>query len=543
MPDPSAHAHALAEPEQPDLDAGSPHHDTLIVGGSIVDGSGAEPYRADLAISYGRIDAIGQLAATHTASSIINAADRYILPGFIDAHSHGEAILTNPHTNNAALAQGVTTLIIGQDGLSYAPSSRATVEFVEQYFGALNGPSPHALIDGGSVERLLALFDHAAPTNIAYLLPLGNVRFMTLGLANRAASPRELKQQRAEVERGLEQGALGVSTGLDYVPGAFASTAELSYLCAPVTDAGGVHASHLRGYHAKIESGIRELAQICRASGVAGHISHLRAPARPALALMDELDRDGLRLTFDSYPYTRGATILAKQALPVEWLSGDINETISRLTSPRHRAWWRRNFYAESAAALSALTISSADVTWADQVEGVTLGEAAKANDQDLGSYILDLLAASRLRVSCVVGESTGSTEADMRALLRDERHLAGSDGILLGGRPHPRGWGSFARLLARHTRDLGDWTWGEAAYHLAGHAARRFRLSERGQLQMGNWADVVVLDPRELTDPATYDNPTANPAGVEYVFVNGVLAYHDREILDRACGRALRSR
>ncbi len=514
--------------------------DVLLRGGWVVDGSGAPPWRADLAVAGARIAAVGRIDAA-TAAREVDVSGRYLLPGFVDTHVHADALAATAPVQLAALAQGVTTVVLGQDGLSFAPATAATIGAVTRYFGPVNGPCPDELADGCSVAGLLGHYDGATALNVGYLAPAGTIRAEVLGYADAPADDDQLATMRRLVEAALADGALGLSTGLEYEPGRFAGPAELAALCAPVAVAGGLYVSHIRGYEADAGRGMAELTQIARSSGVAAHVSHYHGPAHMLAGLLDAGRDSGLDLTFDSYPYLSGSSILAMVVLPADLRGGDPGQTRSRLAEPGIRARLARDWFPAIADVLDRITLSyvgAADWSWA---EGMALPAAARQAGLTAGELACELIAASEFGVGCVFGHPPTNTEADVRALLRHDAHMAGSDGIMVGSAPHPRGWGTFARLLGRHTRDLGDWSWGQAAVHLAGHPARRFGLARRGLLRPGFAADVVVLDPDAVADTADYAHPRTPARGVDHVLVNGEFALRDGQLTGARPGRALR--
>jgi N-acyl-D-amino-acid deacylase len=514
--------------------------DVVLRGGWVADGTGAPPWRADLAVSGTRIAAVGHIPAG-TGEAELDVTGRYLMPGFIDTHIHADACAADPATQLAALRQGVTTLILGQDGLSFAPASAATIRAVSAYFGPVNGACPAELADGCSVADLLAHYDQAGALNVGCLAPAGTIRAEVMGFAPDAADAGQLAAMRRLVEQALEDGALGLSTGLEYVPGRYADAAELAALCAPVAAAGAVYVSHIRGYEAQAWRGMAELSRIAAASGAAAHVSHYHGPANMLTRLLRDCRDQDLDVTFDAYPYLRGSTILAMVALPADLQEGPPERTRERLAEPRVRQALASDWFPAIDDVLDGITLSyagAADWTWA---EGLPLREAAGRAGLAAGELVCELVAASARGAGCVFRQPPTNTEDDLRALLRHEAHMAGSDGILMGGRPHPRAWGTFARLLGRHTRELGDWTWGQAALHLAGHPARRLGLAGRGLLRAGYAADVAVVDPATVTDVASYDDPRQPAAGVDLVLVGGELALRGGTLTGARPGRSLR--
>ncbi|MBO3744915.1 amidohydrolase family protein [Streptosporangiaceae bacterium NEAU-GS5] len=498
----------------------------MIRGGWLVDGTGAPLLRADVGISGDRIAAIGRFADAE-AGQVVDATGRYVLPGLIDCHAHGDARALDPEVQLAALRQGVTTFVIGQDGISYAPTATpAGAAFAARYFAAVNGPHPE--VDGPvGVAELLATYDRRTALNTAYLLPHGTIRCDAIGPTERPASEYELKSMRGQVERGLSEGAVGLSTGLEYVPGRYADAAELAYLCAPLGAA--PYVTHMRGYGAAAATGVAEVVEIAERSGAAVHISHFHGPAETLTALVAGARARGVDLTFDAYPYTRASTILAMVVLPPQVPAADVERALPMIPDLDFEgvAWER-------------LTISHAPgYEWA---EGLSLPEAAEQEGTDPAAFCRTLLIGTRLEAGCVATRPDDGPpgEESLRALLRDPGHMGGSDGIYVGGHPHPRGYGSFARLLGRHVRDLGDLTWEQAAVHLASHPARRFGLPGRGLVRPGFAADLAVVDPVRVADTATYGDPLSLATGVDDVLVAGIPVLRGGTLTGATPGRPL---
>ncbi|MFL6077503.1 MAG: amidohydrolase family protein [Mycobacteriales bacterium] len=521
--------------------------EVLVRGGQVVDGAGRGPVPADVGVAAGRVVAVAPPGTLAGAATEIDATGRYVLPGFVDAHSHADGAVFDPDVQLALLRQGVTTVVVGQDGVGYAPAPPPTRAYVDAYFGALNGPHPVAALP--TVGELLAGYDGAVAVNVAALVPHGTVRHAVLDLADRPPDRDELARMRAAVERGLADGAVGLSTGLEYVPGRFADTAELTALCAPVAAAGAVYVSHLRGYEERTPAAVAEARAIAAGSGVAVHLSHYHGPAATLAPLVDSARAAGLDVTFDSYPYTRGCSLLAMVLMPPWVQEVGVAAACDRLADPAVRKalvedWLpgvpaRLGWDGAWADRITLAGVGSREYRWA---EGLTL--AAAAREAGIGGpaeFAAEVLAASRLAVSAVFAFPSATGEDDMRALLRHPAHLAGSDGIFAAGHPHPRAWGTFARLLGRHTRELGDYTWAEAAEHLAGRAAARYGLAGRGQVRVGYAADLVVVDPAAVADTATYDRPRSVATGVADVLVNGVPVVAGGALTGARPGRGLR--
>jgi N-acyl-D-amino-acid deacylase len=515
--------------------------DLILRNGWVIDGTGGPPFRADVALLDTMIAEVGRLEGA-TATRVIDVAGRYVAPGFIDTHVHGDLMLLADPIHLPALRQGVTTYIIGQDGSAFAPASPATMDYMRRYTAGFNGNPPELDYSWRTVDEYLSRFDRATALNVAYLIPNGNIRLEVMGLDPRPATDDEMRDMQRLVRKGMDEGAVGLSTGLDYIPSLYADAREISALCQAIANDNGVYVTHMRGYGAKAPVGMSEVYEIARTAGVAAHISHYNGPADLLLPLINQGRALGLDLTFDTYPYLAGSTILGMVSLPAWVQEGGIEPTVERLRDPsilnRLRTEW---FSGSTPYPLGTTTIAMvANPAW-QWAEGKTVVEAAKEAGLEPGDFVCQILAASEMAVGIVGFRQGERTEADVRAILRHPAHMAGSDGIFRGGFPHPRGWGAFARYLGYHTRELGDYTWPEAVTHLSTHAARRFRLTDRGIIRPGFVADIAVFDPATVVDRATYDAGRTLAEGVEHVLVNGTLVLENGEPTGARPGRALR--
>jgi len=511
----------------------------LLSGGHVVDGSGAEPRLADVLVKDGEIVDVGRPVSDTAA--VVDVTGRYVLPGLVDAHSHADGHLGDPGIALALLRQGITTVVAGQDGVAFAPTTSDVAADLDHYFAGVNGDRPASLPRAAGIGALLAHWDEGSYLNAATLVPAGNVRACVIGFGERDATADERRAMRELVETGLAEGAVGLSTGLEYVPGAFASGQELTELTRAVAEAGGVHVSHMRGYEGSAASGLGELFDIAARSGVATHVSHLHGPLdQIAQPLADALARD-IDVTFDSYPYRRGNTLLAMLALPSSLQAGTPRQSLATLRDPECRAELVRSWFptlGDLFARVRIAYVAAPGWTWA---EGLALAEIAERLDVPVGEAVCELLLTSDLVVGCVVQQPATNNAEALRTLMRHPRHMAGSDGIFLGSHPHPRGRGAFARFLARHTVELGDWTWGEAARHLSTHAVERFGLGRRGRVEAGHVADLAVIDPATISDAASYDSPLTPAVGVEHVLIGGRFALRGGQLVGDPAGKALR--
>src|SRR5262245_301870 len=338
-------------------DRGQRMHDILILNGLIVDGTGKPAFRADIAVNGDRIVEVGSLAGAK-ASETIDAKGLVVCPGFIDTHVHGDAIVLGDPAHEPAVRQGITTYIIGQDGSSYAPGDRRVIDYFRRYTAGFNG-NPEIGWDWNGVDEYLNRFNGRVAINVAYLVPNGNVRMQAMGLSERPVTADEIRSMRRLVREAMEQGAVGLSSGLDYIPSRYATTEELIELFREIAPFGGVYVTHMRSYTPEgVLGAMDEVASIAREAAVGVHISHFNARADRVLPRVDHDRAAGIDLTYDLYPYLAGSSILAMVALPAWVQEGGNDATLQRLRDPAIRSqladWFREPKYAHSDLKLTA---------------------------------------------------------------------------------------------------------------------------------------------------------------------------------------------
>lgn len=496
----------------------------LLRGGQVVPGDGRAPFGADVLVEGDRVRAVGPDLPAADAE-IIEADGRLVVPGFVDAHSHAEGAVFDEEVQLALLRQGVTTVIGGQDGVSYAPGDG---RFASAYFAPINGPHPSYA--GPRVADLLASYDGRVPLGVAYLVPAGTVRHEVMGSAQRPATAEEITRMTALVAQGVADGAVGLSTGLDYTPGIFADAAEIAALCAPLAPAGLPYVTHMRGgYELNAQVGVEEAAVIGRSAGVGVHLSHFHTPAAEAARLMTWLQAQGVSGSFDAYPYTRGCSLLAMTMLPPAWNALDPGEVLTHLQDPARREELRREWFPQVARnpslgpewpELVTLAHTAApELAWAP---GLTLAQIAERRGTDPVDAALDMLLLSRLDTNVVMAVHDQRPVEDLGALIAHPAHMGGSDGIFIGAHPHPRARGTFAAYLATYVREHGYLDWPAAVAHLATAAADRFHLGDRGRIRPGAIADLALVDPEHVREAASYDAPLALAEGIDDVIVGG---------------------
>jgi N-acyl-D-amino-acid deacylase len=515
--------------------------DVLISGGHLIDGSGAPWRHADVGIDGGQVAAVGSLADVD-ARLCIDARGRIVCPGFIDMHSHADLALLTGREMEGRLCQGITTEVVGQDGLSYAPAGEANLQAWRRFLIGLNGDAPDTAWTWHTVGGFLqALGGRVA--NVAYLIPHGAVRVEAMGWEARRADSDELATMRSLVRQGLAEGGAGLSTGLSYVPCAHATTDEMVALCREVAAAGGVYVTHVRSYGQSLPEAVDEAIEIGRRSGAAVHISHLRV-ADPSLwgqsaAIVEKLDQareSDVDVTFDLYPYTAGCAQLLV-LLPPWAQSGGPSRVLARLREPSavermvaEMVTWPVDW--------SAYTLSNIPALPSGVWDGAPLVEVAAELGIQVEAVIPRLLLESDLDATIV---STGGNEADNDRMFAHPACMVGSDGVLLGQHPHPRGFGCYPRVLAHYVRDKKMLSWEAAIHKMTGLPAARLNIQDRGLLRVGAAADVVVLDPERVVDRATFARGKRLPAGIEWVLVNGQVVVGNGAYQGGEFGKALR--
>ncbi|MEU5121248.1 N-acyl-D-amino-acid deacylase family protein [Streptomyces asoensis] len=535
--------------------------DLVVRDADVVDGTGADSYRADVVIDDGRIVSIVKEAAAAgcqrpRAVRELDAEGLVLAPGFIDMHSHSDLALLRDPDHSAKAAQGVTLEVLGQDGLSYAPVDHETLEGVRRAITGWNGHGDDLDFDWRSVGEYLDRLDHGfggrgIAVNAAYLVPQGTVRAVAVGWEDRPATDRELDRMRRLVAEGLEQGAVGMSSGLTYTPGMYAKDSELGELCRVVAAHGGYYCPHHRSYGAGALEAYAEMIELTREAGCPLHLAHAtmnfgvnegRAPA--LLALLDDALDSGADITLDTYPYTPGCTTLA--ALLPSWASeGGPERTLRRLADDPTAARIRHDLEVTGADGCHGVPVDWAtveisgvgDERLADHV-GRTVAASAHLRGEEPWTTARRLLLEDRLAPTVL--QHVGH-EGNVRTIMRHRVHTGGSDGILAGAKPHPRAYGTFPRYLGHYVRELGILSLEECVAHLTGRPAARLRLPDRGLVREGHRADLVLFDPATVAAGSTYEAPRTLPTGIPHVLVDGRFVIEDGRRTDVLAGRAVR--
>ena len=535
------------------------HYELLIDRGAIVDGTGAPGFGGALGVSREHAGGSARLTvlrdpeaiedAIGRADRLLDARDRIVAPGFIDLHSHSGLMMLAEPRHEPKVRQGVTTEVVGVDGLSYAPIPGADrmAELVEMN-GGLDG-LPDIDLDWGTVESYLDRFDRGVGLNVAFLVGNSALRLATTGWDDREPTASELASMRSMLVEAMEQGAYGLSSGLDYPPGSYASTEELANLAHEAARLGGFYHSHVRyTLGDRFLDPFREAIDIGRRGGSPAHITHFyhRAtfPGTPEqmLQLVDDARAEGLDVTFDAYPYEWASTRLLITVPP--WVQeGGPARTKERLADRAVRDRIRSELRERGVLYAGAGGIADIRLGYFARpenlrFEGRTLGDVGRDMGGDLVDVLCDLLLAEGLRLNQV---TPGPHTDGIRRFYRHPVAMVGTDSTFIGAKPSPRSYGSYPRILGQFVRDEGLLSLEGAVAKMTSMPAARLGLQDRGRLADGFVADVVVFDPATVRSNATYDEPRQFPTGIEHVIVNGHVVVENGEHTGALPGRALR--
>jgi len=541
--------------------------DTLIKGGLIFDGTGSEPFEADIGISGDRIAFINKKAKVKSqspsvtrrgeksevsANRVIDAKGLAVSPGFIDTHAHSEFTLLADHRAEGKISQGITTEIDGNCGLSAAP-----------LYGEALKQREEDLMELGIVERWTTFkgyFDilgKGIALNFVTLVGHGNLRACVAGYENKALNNNEIKKMRVLLKEAIKEGAIGLSTGLIYPPGVYSTTEELINLLRPssfiLRRSRLIYTSHMRSEGDKLLESIEEIIRIGRKAGVRVHISHIKTSGKKnwhkidnAISLIEEARREGIRITCDRYPYIAASTDL-DTILPPWVYEGGMKEELKRLKSSEFQEKIKKEILYEYPEIeywenVNIASVCSEKNRW---MEGKSIAYIARHEDSETVDIFLKILIEEKLRVSAIFASMN---EDNLKRFLSLPYVMIGTDssarstsGPTYKGKPHPRGFGSFPRFLGRYVRDNGLISMNEAIHKITMLPAKTFGISKRGVLKKGAFADLVVFDYRKIIDRATFDKPFLKPEGIYYVFVNGLSAVWEGELTGINAGRILK--
>jgi N-acyl-D-amino-acid deacylase len=522
--------------------------DLLIKNGTIIDGSGAEGFPADLGIRGERVVAIGNLADA-AAACVIDAQNHVVAPGFVDPHTHSDfTILQDPYCNSK-IRQGVTSEIAGNCGFSLFPLLPEKIAAVKSYVSFMPGSLDW---NWGSFKDIAGLLGKTGIAgNFGSLVGHGMARIMAMDFSSETAGRDQLASMSDLLAEALSQGAMGLSLGLAYPPGSYANREELTTLsrvvrCYP-------HAlvtAHLRDEGDGLMESVEEILHVARESGVPVHISHHKAtgPANwgkvhQTMEIMAAAAAGGADVTFDVYPYTAGNTTIV--SLFPRWsMDKGVEGLMERLVTERSRIAREMEAQAQRVGGWDRIVVATVKTAQNKPYEGKSIAEIAQERAVDGVSAIIDLCASERGAVNVILFYID---DQDVKAVMRHPQSMFGSDGKILktegplsAGKPHPRNFGAFPRILAKYVREEKTLSLPEAIRKMTSLPAARFSLDRRGLLKEGYFADITIFDQLTVRDTATFSAPQQYPVGIPHVIVNGVAVIEGGELTGALPGKVL---
>ncbi|MBI3325483.1 MAG: D-aminoacylase [Nitrospinae bacterium] len=524
--------------------------DILIRGAQVIDGSGAPGLFADVAVREGRIMAV-ENAHDGQAHRIIDATGLVVAPGFIDIHTHSDFTLPLNPRAESKIRQGVTTEVLGNCGFSVAPALPGRVQMLRDYLAA---SAPWLTFH----ETTFSDYMHTFPaTSVNTIMQVGHntLRLMAMGMEDRPPSSEELALMQRLLEEALDAGALGLSSGLFTAPGSYAGTEEMIALGQVLRRHAAGYASHIRDEANHVFEAVREAIAIGEACGIHVQVAHLKLSGTDnwggtarLLADIEAARQRGVKVDCDQYPYTT-ATNPLRNLLPTWVQVGGMEAMLQRLGQPATRARIREDIAAQGLNNFGRIpswdAVRIAISPHQPEYAGHTIGDIAQHRACDPLDAVCDYLIADRGHTRVLI---TSMAEADVQEILRSPSVLVGSDGTSLApygttgqGKPHPRFYGTFARMLGHYVREMGLLSLPQAIYKMTGGSAAALRLVDRVLLREGYRADLTIFDPEAIADRATYDDPHQYAAGIATVIVNGVVVIDAGEHTGALPGQVLR--
>jgi dihydroorotase/N-acyl-D-amino-acid deacylase len=534
-----------------------PNYDILLLGGTVVDGTGAPRRAADVAVTGDRIAAIGDLRG-HTARRIIDASRLVVAPGFIDMLGQSEATILVDPRGVSKVTQGVATEITGE-GVSVAPVNATTLRRDSATYASWS-----LAVDWHDLDGYFRRLERSGtPFNLATFVGATQVREYVLGNARRAPTPNELARMEALVDTAMRQGALGVSSALVYAPAFYARTGELIALARVAGRYHGIYATHVRNEGARLDQALSEAFRIGREAGVPVEVWHLKLAGRPnwgrmsrVLRRFEALRKAGRRVGANSYPYTASATGL-DAAIPAWAHAGGDDSLVERLRDPairrrlKHDMGGRRGArqgqesFSQGAGGLSGVLVLGVLDSTLRHYEGLRITDIAREEHKDPYDVLFDILIADHARTGAAYFSMSKRDVRDAVAApwvgVGSDFGATAPDGPLNMRRVHPRAYGTFPRILGQYVRGERALTLEAAIRKMTGVPAERMGLQGRGILRVGDYADITVFDPGTIADRATFEDPHQPASGVHYVIVNGRITLDDGRLTGERPGRAIR--
>ena len=517
--------------------------DTVIKNVRIIDGSGTPWYRGDIGIQGGRIRKIGCI--TQEEGNIVDGGDLYAAPGFIDIHSHSDTTLMEYPQAESRILQGITTEIGGNCGLSTAPVSHdpAKKEMLRAYVGDLS-------YEWNTVGEFLDQVEQVPiSVNFGTEVGHGSIRIAAMGFENRKPDEAEMETMRHLLRESLEGGAFAMSSGLIYPPGCYADTEELIELCKELAPYHAFYATHMRGEGENVVESVKEAIAICERSGAPLEISHHKVVkksvwqvhCKTTIALIDQARRNGLDVKADQYPYRASSTTLDIN-LPAWAFEGGMEALFARIRDPKTREKMRRESNASHLGRWGEIYVGYAESEKNQWTVGKSMTEIAERMGCDPAEAVMDLVLEEKGRIDEI---DFGMCEEDIEYIMKQPYVMAGSDGkavpLTYAGRPHPRFFGTFPRIIRHYCLDRKLFSLETAIHKMTCLPASRLNLQDRGLLREGMWADIVIFDADRIRDNPSYEKPAQACDGIQRVYVNGVLTAENGKHTGATAGKVLR--
>ena len=521
--------------------------DIIIRNGLVVDGSGTPAIRQDVGITGEKIEAVDDFCSSQ-AFLIIDASGLVVAPGFIDIHSHSEFnLLLNPQAESK-VRQGVTTEVCGNCGVSPSPLTGEAKAHRQDSLSSLG-----LKIDWSTLEGYRSrIQSQGIALNCAAIIGQGTVRAAIMGYSSRKASEEELSRMKHLLRQEMEMGGFGLSLGLVYPPGIYTGTDELIDLAKVVSEYNGLITAHIRSEGDRLIEALSEMIEIGEKTGIPIQISHLKTSGEKnwgklasAFDLIEGAQKKGIDITADRYPYISSSTDL-DAILPAWAFEGGNEEELKRLCDAKARGKMKREIMQEHPQAdyWGRIRIASLNTSSHPDWEGKSIAEIAEEVKKHPCDFLFDLLLEERLQVGAIF---FSMNELNLREILRKPYVMIGSDssvrahyGILKKGKPHPRGFGTFPRILGKYVREEKVLTLEQAVCKMTAQPAQRIGLKERGLIRQGFSADLTIFDPERIQDTSTYEEPYQYPEGIRYVMVNGKVVLNNGETTGELPGKVL---
>ncbi|MHA1740104.1 MAG: N-acyl-D-amino-acid deacylase family protein [Candidatus Heimdallarchaeota archaeon] len=535
--------------------------DIIIKNGKIIDGTGNPGFFADIGINNGRITFIGSLDEKAKAEQILDAKGLVVSPGFIDIHSHSDYTIPFDPMAESTIKQGITTMVVGMCGAALAPVNPEKQELFDKEFSMSAPPNEAYNVTWTKYSEYLdAMEKLGCSTNVAFLMGFGMIRMAAMGYDERKPTESEMQYMKDSIRDGMKAGAFGMSTGLIYTPQAYADTKEVLELAKVVAEFNGLYFSHIRNEGEKVLEAIQEVIDIVEQSGcVGGQIAHHKVSGRKSwglsketLKLIEEANERGISITCDQYPYNRGMTSLIT-LLPPWSHEGGPEKLLKRLKDPKERKKIKEDSFEGTNfesfiknTGWGCIYVASLETEKWKDVIGKSLEVIAKElGMDDVFDVLCEILIDEEAKGSMTI---ESMADKDIKRIMKARYTMVGTDGSSVSptgplsyGKPHPRFYGTYPRILGKYVREEGLMTIEQAIRKMTSFPAQRLGILDRGLLRENNWADIVIFNPKTIIDKATFLDPHQFPVGIEFVIVNGDLVVSKGEHQTNLPGKVLR--